>query len=222
MQDQYRHKDDLNESNGSFIEQAAETTINEVPVRDYIKFIGNNHAHYIHAFKKNENKKRFIHFNWSAALFSTTWMFYRKMYIEGLVFLLVTTILSTMFTFALNFGFSDQFRDLNRIGALEQKITYEYQMENDTTLTRELIKLYKQKNSLNLQISLYTDLFVLLEALICGMIADMLYRNYVRKNIKQKDGGVSIGSAIAAVPLSFVVGFISLVTTNALVAHFIL
>ena len=58
------------------------------------EFVYNNRARYYAVFKKNENKRFFLHFNWAALLLSVYWMFYRKMYVEGIVFMLVSTLLS--------------------------------------------------------------------------------------------------------------------------------
>ncbi|WP_457622140.1 DUF2628 domain-containing protein [Persephonella sp.] len=66
------------------------TKISEEELR---AFIGKNSEYYIDKFKKFEEGKS-ISWNWSAFLFGVLWMFYRKMYVYGLIALAVIFIIN--------------------------------------------------------------------------------------------------------------------------------
>ena len=86
-----------------------EQVVNKVPVREaaYTKntytdytdselslFLEKNQPYYIEEFKVMEKTADKKSWNWCAFLFTSYWMFYRKMYVEGIIYIVGNTILS--------------------------------------------------------------------------------------------------------------------------------
>ena len=89
-----------------------EEVVNEVPVREeaYTKkeyssstsytdselslFLEKNQPYYMEKFKTMEKTSDKKSWNWSAFLCTSYWMFYRKMYVEGIIYIVGNTILS--------------------------------------------------------------------------------------------------------------------------------
>lgn len=55
-------------------------------------YIGENVGDYLYKFERLERKNTKIGWSWCAFIFGPTWMFYRKMYQMGLIFLIVPLI----------------------------------------------------------------------------------------------------------------------------------
>ena len=53
-------------------------------------FVNENSDYYIKRWRPNSDKKIFFSWNWSALLFTFSWLIYRKMYFEFAVFLIIT------------------------------------------------------------------------------------------------------------------------------------
>lgn len=71
--------------------------IEDVPARDLAKYVAVNPNRYIPVFKKL-GKGRRINWNWAAFLFPAGWMWYRKCYKQGLIFVILA-IFATVLTF---------------------------------------------------------------------------------------------------------------------------
>ncbi len=63
--------------------------IDDVPVADIAAFVGSNSAYYIPKFKKMKENKHSISFNFSACILGPFWFIFRKMFIWGLIFLVL-------------------------------------------------------------------------------------------------------------------------------------
>ncbi len=60
--------------------ETEEEKINDIGKIEMASFIEINQERYLNIFKKNENRKFFLHMNWAAMFLSIYWMFYRKMF----------------------------------------------------------------------------------------------------------------------------------------------
>ena len=69
--------------------------IDDVPVRDVAIFVGQNTPYFIPKFKQMSDKTGGMFFNFAAMFFHGFYFLYRKMYLWGLLFLIVMFALST-------------------------------------------------------------------------------------------------------------------------------
>lgn len=75
---------------------SSEETLNGHSKADVMSFIENNNGRYYEIFKRNENRKFFLNMNWAAFFLSCYWIFYRKMYKAGVIFIVVSGILGSI------------------------------------------------------------------------------------------------------------------------------
>ncbi len=68
-------------------------TISGFPVGDWRLFVDGNYMRYLRVFYRNENKKSFLHMNWAAFFGPGLWSFYRKLFLRGMILLLVQILL---------------------------------------------------------------------------------------------------------------------------------
>lgn len=71
--------------------------IEDVPARELARYVAVNPNRYIPVFKKLGQRRR-VNWNWAAFLFPGGWMWYRKCYKQGLIFIILA-ILCTVLTF---------------------------------------------------------------------------------------------------------------------------
>ena len=166
-------------------------TINGIPVTDYSTFIGGNSSRYIALFRKNEKKKWFLSMNWAAFFLSVYWMFYRKMYLQGLIFLLVSMVLSSCLMAGLALRFSDEIKALSD--------------SSDTQMWDEnYAETVKQADDLKAKIVFYSLAVSIAFGFLFGAFADCLYRNQVLRKIRYSDGGTSKWSILGALVLVWI------------------
>lgn len=185
--------------------------ISDIEKSELASFIENNNERYLEIFKKNEDKKYFLHMNWAAMFLSIYWMFYRRMFKEGAMFMLAMFIFSCVI---FSVGITAMKDDIFAISDLEKStMSFSSQnvTENFTDISGEFFKnntmLNKMKSELNTKLFLYIVLPFIIFSLIFGLIADCLYRNYIFKNIKHSDGGVSKGAILGALGLMVIYNF---------------
>ena len=70
-----------------------------IEIEKWKKFIDDKSVDYIEIFRKNENKKFFASFNIWAFLFGSSWVFYRKMYLEGIITVLLEMLVVILCAF---------------------------------------------------------------------------------------------------------------------------
>lgn len=68
--------------------------IDDIPAKDWVMFVRNNTGYFIRQFKKMEQGKKFTLFNLSSAVFGGIYYIYRKMYLYGIILLIMQLILA--------------------------------------------------------------------------------------------------------------------------------
>lgn len=166
-------------------------------------FIDKNTAHYIDAYKKNEGKKLFLHINWSAFFFGFTWLLYRKMYQFAVIGYIISFFLSSILAIVLMVPHIDEIKALN-----EDIAPYHAYLESGgkTVLidaqgepySPEVVQIGAQAerelHKLETDIQLKTCWLIPLQCLVIGLLGDALYKMHILKNVKNKNGGVSVAS----------------------------
>lgn len=191
--------------------------INDISINEIGNFIENNRLRYIDIFKKNENKKIFLHMNWAAMFLSIYWMFYRKMYKAGVLFLLCLCIFSTLIFSLSLITLKD---DIIAINKQEDKAMYnqnKYSYYINANFTEEQTKLNEMKNDLNNKLISFIVFPSIAFSLLFGLIADCLYRNHMLRKIRYSDGGVSKKAVFGALGLMIGYNFIMDIVQNTII-----
>lgn len=103
--------------------------VDGIPAEESAAFIGPNCTRYVFNFMQMERNDAKIGWNWCAALFGPLWCFYRKLYKVGLVYILLSLLVSII---TLPSGYGAFMTDLIRNTAQfsDPSTLYEYIMEN--------------------------------------------------------------------------------------------
>ena len=184
-----------------------EATIEGVPVSDMSLFIDKNSSRYVDIFAKNEGKKIFFNMNWSAFFFNIYWLFYRKMYKYAFIFLIVSMMFSIALTSIVCTAFKPQLDEPLKV--IEPYQDYiDYANENGGGYTgapsgyREAIDEYKAAISMiRAKMTFWIIVPSLCWSLAFGLLADCIYRRYVIKNYRYKEGGVSGWSLVGGIAI---------------------
>lgn len=183
---------------GDYGDENSEETVNGIPVTDYILFIENNNDRYLEVFKNNENKKWFLHMNWAAFFFTVYWMFYRKMFLEGLIFLLLNFVFSAIVMVSLLFCFSGELKEIQN---MSKQNTGEILTESQLETTYEL---QTRTNVVLKKLILWAGFSGVAVAFAMGLLADWIYREHVLRKIRYAQGGTSKWAVVAALPLVWI------------------
>lgn len=174
-------------------------------------FIGTSAMKYIEKFKNFDRGSK-LSFNWAAFFLAPYWFFYRKLIKPGIIFMTVTLCLSILATpSALEFT--------------EQSAVIMEKLYEVTTET-EYLQLAAELEALAKPVMIFALLQFIFH-LIAGFAANILYKNYAVKNIKDimnlknqkhslalllKKGGVSslyaMGSILAENVISYLVSYL--------------
>lgn len=144
-----------------------DTKIEGVTVKDIATFTGNNSARYIHKFK-DLNKGNKKSWNWLAFLFPSAWCFSRKMFANGILFLILA-IASSLCTIPFT-------ETLNSLGDI-------------SNMTRnELVNLATDNiGAFSILTWVMSALGIVLLAIphfVCGLMGDWMYRGFALDKIK--------------------------------------
>lgn len=157
-------------------EPVAGVTANEASL-----YTQNASKYYLKKFKKIDSKK--LTFNWAAFFFAPYWFFYRKLYKAGIATLLVFVSVAMLTVGLLSPAFEAYDKYAETINPIMEAV-----IEGDYDLTEEEEKALideQQKYVKAAAPPLFLSLFILLgENLICGFIADKLYYNKMREDLK--------------------------------------
>ncbi len=145
-----------------------DTKIEGVAAGDIATFVGNNSARYVHKFKtlNKGNKKSW---NWLAFLFPSAWCLSRKMYGNGILFLILSL--------ASNLCFVPFNQTLNSLGDVAN-MTY----NQAVTLATENIASFTPL--IWIMCAVGTVLYIL-PHIICGLFGDWMYRGFALDKIKR-------------------------------------
>ena len=76
---------------------APETEIDGVSAEDIASYVGNNSHYYLPRFQSIAAGRR-VSWNWSAFLFTSYWLMYRKNYLTGIITLIINALYTIMFS----------------------------------------------------------------------------------------------------------------------------
>lgn len=186
----------------------------------WVAFIGKNADRYVSVFEKHEGKRWFVHFNWMAALFSTSWMFYRKMYRYAIIAYVLSFLLTSLFVMAALVPQKQELREMTAaISAYEEYVDQVGVIDMSTEVVRKGIEAERRLVEMYAERLLLSLLILPAEMAVFGLFGDWLYRQHVRRHITEpKSGGTSWGawvggnllcSAIESVVLSPVLSLIT-------------
>ncbi len=223
-----------------------ETKIDSVPAGEYAAYIGNKSGRYIRKFAIIERFNRKFSVSFWAFLFGPIWFFYRKLYKEGIIFLIAMLVLTgaqsyctltePMKTYLNNSGevIAAAYHEAAEQQAFSQEAFDEAQKKID-----EFSKAYEESEFTGADKTKYTCAVVLSYinvtlSLVMAMSADILYKKKIKKDIysirkKHSDtaeylkalenkGGVSVIGAVIGVAASFAVTIVSVLPSLIILA----
>lgn len=192
--------------------------IDGIPAEEEAAYIGPGSTRYLLSFIHQDRDNAKIGWNWAAALFSPLWLFYRKMYLWGFVWLFAYLLVSTLTTEP---GLLDIFLNMMRIstetGSLQAAQSYMYQaMEALPPLA-----FWQQALS---------SVFQAGSMVVMGFFGDRMYKEKTRRSILklrakassmpeymsllQKKGGVSILMPLLAIVLYIFINYLSILLAS--------
>lgn len=136
--------------------------------------------YYLKKFKKIDNKK--LTFNWAAFFFAPYWFFYRKLYKAGIAALLIFISLSmlTVGIYSSTYDAADEFYATTAAIA-ERSDNYSNLSEEDAEILQKATEEFTAVAALP---ALIIFLVSISEKIICALIADKLYYNRMRNDLK--------------------------------------
>ena len=144
-----------------------DTKIEGATAADIATFVGNNSARYVNKFKVL-NKGNKNSWNWLAFLFPSAWCLSRKMYANGILFLIVSL--------AANLCFVPFSQTLNSLGDIAE-------MTRDQLVTLASDNIASFSTLTWIMCAVGTILFIL-PHIICGLRGDWMYRGFAINKIK--------------------------------------
>lgn len=220
-------------------EPKEEELINGIEKSKWCAYIEKNTERYVPVFEKNQNKKHFLFPNIAAMFFGFYWLFYRKMYKEGFIYIACNFILSILLSVLLLFSYQGELKEQIKIiddynayvETMEPNKIYDFydgaafetsrtgkedNEENSDFYSTEYsekygkaLKAQKKVQEIATAISLWGYFFSLLISAAFGLFADSIYRNHIIRNLNYSDGGVSIPAIFGALAITFLVNAIS-------------
>ena len=217
-----------------------EERIAGIPVKDMTAFVDKNAEFYIPVFKKNGTKKHFKSWNWAAAFFPVYWLFYRKMYSQGALYIVAVNTVSLLLSIIMAFCFSSTYIEKAQAkedfdiwsGKVTEYMRNDPQHANYDNPEYAVIsnKMWDANNRyeeaattisiINLAETLitYAAVFVLM-----GLYGNSIYYNHVRKNVSRpNDGGTSFPGMIGALIISNLVAALVGVLLNFIITVLII
>lgn len=165
-------------------EQAEEVTVDGVSVLDASQVIGTNVKYYLPRFIK----KKGLNWNWGAFFFGPLYYFFRKMYMQGFMFLALN--------FASNVAISAVFKD--QIAAMSKLVT---PLMTQGTLTPENVNTIVNSAEWQnyLPVFIIMNVVSLVLAVVMGICANRIYRKRVVTIVKTVDEKLKDGADFVTV-----------------------
>lgn len=132
--------------------------IYDIPVKDWAIYIGQNTPYFIPKFKKMSDGEKTITFNFSSAIFGGFYYLYRKMYLWGIILLLIDLIVSLPSIFL-------------QISIILSSINPE----------TEFVKMFSNNNVI--MIANLCSILNLVIMITTGFLTNVLYKIHCKKNI---------------------------------------
>lgn len=199
----------------------SDETLNGIPVSDYHEMIEINAARYLGIFRKNENKRVFLHTNWSAFFFSIYWFFYRKMYLYGVLSLLVSVLISIAAILLSVLVFRGEILELRAIQSQYESMDIsvsDYSADDLGEVIEYQTEVAPKLDALTGKMLVLVCVVYIVMYFVCSLFADCLYRRYLLTKGRETGGGVSGISIVAAIPIVAVANFITEMLSPAILA----
>lgn len=192
-----------------------EVLLEDIKISEWKEYIGKESARYIKVFTKNQGKKVFLSMNWSAFFFGFYWMFYRKMYKFAFWYLAIATVISSLILSIAMIAYTGTFEDYLAKEAAYEKL-YEQVKEaypdaehreqrhdiiDSHPITAEYRAAEKKADTFYIAVlvpAVFAEFF-------SRLFADWAYREHIKRNINNRNGGTSGSSAFVAVVLRNVI-----------------
>ncbi|MBR2860829.1 MAG: DUF2628 domain-containing protein [Clostridia bacterium] len=158
---------------------------------DIFVFVENDADYYLQTFKKHNNKKVFVSFNFAAFFFGPLWMVYRKMHIEAIVAYLITTLISFACVAGILISTAPEF--------IYRYLFYDFWYESCASFIE------------NIDYTKYVILFqfvlpYFISGIFYGLFGNAIYKGYVKRHIKSlADGGTLFLAIFAALFAKFAI-----------------
>lgn len=136
----------------------ADDSINEIPVKDWAIYIGQNTSYFIPKFKRMSLGEKISTFNFASAFFGGFYYLYRKMYLWGVLLILINIVISLP-SFFIRYA----------------SILYEIDSTN------EYIAMFSNENMIT--VSNICGVISIVIMVLTGFFTNKLYRIHCKKNI---------------------------------------
>ena len=172
--------------------------IEDVPAGEVAQYVQRNSVKYVGRFLKLKEKNSMASWNWSSAIFSVFWCFWRRLPAVGAIFFVAIyslTILSSVGVTAIYENYrADAYAEYNEIYDELYELYYDYYYSTSTT---DSLQLYNEMTSLMKQ--LYTCeyslvsygvqiLIYVIGAVVMGILGNYLYMKRALKQIHKLRG----------------------------------
>lgn len=138
----------------------ADDTIDDIPVKDWAIYIGQNTYYFIPKFKRMSMKQKGTTFNFASAIFGGFYYLYRKMYLWGVILLLINLLISLPSVFL-------------RVGSVLAQISPEI----------DIVKMFTSSGMV--QIANICSILNIVLFLATGILTNKLYSIHCKNNIKK-------------------------------------
>ncbi len=172
---------------------------------EWEEYIDKNAKRYVDVYKKNNGKKWFLHINWAAMVFGLNWVLYRKMYKVAVIGFIVTSLITVALSVLFLLPHTEEMKILNQdIAPYKEYIegggqTIMHDADGAPYSPEIVQKGAMAENKLakiEAKAKLKSFIIVPFTCLFWGLFGDAIYKKHVIKNIKNKNGGASIGAVI--------------------------
>ena len=151
------------------------TLVDGIPSEEMARFIGPESTKYIARFMDMDRKQSKLSWNWAAAIFGPIWLFYRKMYKAGLLYILLLAVITVLCIPRGTSEFISSFIELFVSG---------FSTGNPPDYNA-LMSLYESMPLVSMWQSVLSYVFSIGATVLFGLFGNTLYRRKVKTSILQ-------------------------------------
>ncbi len=192
--------------------------IDGIPAEEEAAYVGPGSTRYLLHFINRDRTGAKIGWNWAAALFSPLWLFYRKMYLWGFVWLLAYLLVSCLTT------------EPGLFGILKTMVQMSAAQVDMQTIQSYMMNAIQQLPPLALWQQALSSIFQAGSMIAMGLFGDRLYQDKIKRsilklrpqassmpeymNLLQKKGGVSILMPLVSVVLYIAINYLAMIIAS--------
>ena len=185
--------------------EQADFIIDGIGQTEWEDYIDKNAKRYVDVYKNNNGKKWFLHINWAAFFLGLNWVLYRKMYKVAVIGFIVTSLITVALSVLFLLPHTEEMKILNQdIAPYREYIKGGGQTimldADGRPYSPEIVQkgaMAERKNAeIEAKAKLKTLIIVPFTCIFWGLFGDAIYKKHIIKNIKNKNGGASIGAVI--------------------------